>query len=142
MKSNFKSKLNQKKGNFNLITEIPNYENVWYKLIDYYPKKGNPGICYLKSIYNSDQVVESFTFRNQLGILLGVIDFYLGNTIPMEKEGNCNILVHPDFMNKGIGKKLLEKGDAIWKIDFSQQKLTPSGLNLVKSYLKYKGIFN
>jgi len=123
-----------------MISEIPEYAETWKIIIKGYAERGYPGISYLKTEFESGACLESLLFRDQKGMLLGIMDYFSSDGIPNEVKGNVNVVVHPDFQNKGIGSSLWVAGMKKWQIDLNQQLYTPLGHKLLLSHLKKKSL--
>jgi GNAT superfamily N-acetyltransferase len=72
--------------------------------------------------------VDCLLYRDENGLLVGILNRYLDSNNPLEQEGNCNLWVRPDRQRQGIGTALLVEAMKRWDIDFEKQKFTSQGL--------------
>ena len=121
-------KFRAKKINSKLISEIPNYRQLWNVHVNTLPLTGTAGT----SMY-FNEISKILIYRDDKGSVKGILQFFTVD-IEEEKKGNLNILVDPDCSQKGIGLNLLKFAMESFEIDLDQQQLTPTGKKLVDSF--------
>jgi ribosomal protein S18 acetylase RimI-like enzyme len=73
-------------------------------------------------------LVDCILYRDEDGLLVGILNHYVDSNNPEEQAGNCNIWVKPSHQRRGIGTALLKDAMERWDIDFEQQRFTSQGL--------------
>jgi len=92
-----------------------------------YPQYGMPGISYFKGVISAKVWVNCLLFRDEHGILLGVLNHYPMTSV-WEEAGNVNVFIDPAHKRKGIGTALVAECIARWgQINTAQQRFTPEG---------------
>lgn len=130
---------------------IPHLSWTWESQVRQYPKVGDPGLRYsLNHVtiaevehrasgrtipIGSDIPIDTLTYRNRRGHIIGLLWHYPVDCPPWEKAGNVNMIVRPDRRGRGIGRALLLEALGRWEIDWSQQDYTPEGLAAVRAVL-------
>ena len=83
--------------------------------------------------------IDCLLYRDEDGLLIGILNYYCDSNNPEEQQGNANIWVKPDRQRQGIGTALLREAMRRWDIDLNQQKYTTQGVLFVDGLLK-KGL--
>jgi GNAT superfamily N-acetyltransferase len=126
-------------GEFQKITQFPDNQKEWDEIALSYATTGTAGITWTKTFYFQKPQLESLTFRNHQGQLLGIMDYFMKDTPDGKaKRGDVIIIVKPGYRGRGIGMELLKEAMEIWNLDLKQQKYTPLGFQLLEAYMKQK----
>ena len=80
----------------------------------------------------------SFTllYRNEHGVLLGILNHYPVDYPPWERAGNVNIWVREDHRREGIATRLLGEAMHKWEINLDQQRFTQSGVDFANAFVQ------
>ena len=111
----------------------------WESQAIQYPETGNPGLGYFKGEMGGEKYVDCYLFRSKDGRLVGILNYYSFDFLPLEAAGNCNIWVKPENHRQRIATHLLDEVRKDYAINFDQQRYTPSGEKFIKKYLKRFG---
>lgn len=117
------------------ITPVPSYNDWWIKVLRRFSEHGQPGITYSTTNRLFIVVSETLIYRNDVGELVGLLEHFLID-LADETKGNINIMVSPQDMGKGIGLCLLNEAYTRMNLNLEQQKYTPLGYKLLRSFLK------
>jgi GNAT superfamily N-acetyltransferase len=80
-------------------------------------------------------VIDCLLSRDEMGMLIGILNHYADNNSELEQEGNINIWVKPDHQRQGVGTALIAEAVRRWGIDFNQQRYTNEGFALIQSFI-------
>lgn len=81
--------------------------------------------------------IDCLLYRDEDGLLIGILNYYLDSNNPLETAGNINVWVKPDHQRQGIATALLEEARRRWPdLDAEQQNYTPSGLLLLDGLMR------
>ena len=108
----------------------------WRSQVEQYPMWGPPGIGYYPGLVPGVTVVDCLLFRDELGYVRGILNFYSDDVPPLEKAGNVNIFVHPDHRRKGIATQLWREAERRWHVSLDDQRFTRAGAKLAESITK------
>jgi GNAT superfamily N-acetyltransferase len=109
--------------------------DAWPEVAGARPRLGPPGLSHAIVEYRSGGTSDCLTWRDDEGILRGVLFHYRSDILPYEHRGNVNMWVDPRWHRRGIGTQLLAEADRRWELNFVQQKYTTRGLALVREHL-------
>jgi len=122
---------------------VPPNLNSWWKWdaqVVQYPVIGQPGISYKQEEFTEPELkglkVDCILYRNENGILIGILNHYPQDIPGWEKAGNFNVFVDPTQQRKGIGKDLIKEALTRFNTTLEQQSWTPSGFLMLQSYLR------
>lgn len=119
-----------------LKVSIPDWDMLpWKSQADQYPPFGQPGVSYYPGTLPSGNVVDCLLYRDQGGILRGILNYY-GFDSQWEKTGNVNVWVQPGHQRQGIGTALIAEAVERWDIDFNQQRYSRAGAELAAQWLR------
>lgn len=99
-----------------------------------YPPSGETGIGYFAG-ETEYGVVDCLLWRDQMGILRGVLNHYSFPTPFGEHAGSVNIYVDPLFRRRGVATMLLDEARTRWVIDVEAQTYTEAGADFMVAYL-------
>ena len=115
---------------------IPDFAMLsWESQVSQYPPFGEPGISYYKGVLDADLYVDCLLWRDDNGILRGILNHYPIKT-EWEKVGNANIWVHPGWQGKGIGSALMDEAMKRYNLNLKQQRYSEAGARFIERYLK------
>lgn len=104
-----------------------------------YPRLGAPGISYYAGPMpqiSPDYIVDCLLWRDDDGIVRGILNHYGMDGSLLEARGNVNIWVDPAWKRRGIATALITEAVRRWDIDPAQQRYTPEGSALVTALLQ------
>lgn len=110
----------------------------WDSQVRQYPRTGRPGVEYFAGVIPDVMTVDCLLYRDADGLVVGILNHYPVDNLPLERAGNVNIWVHPDWKRKGIGSLLWQEASYRWDINLAQQRFTLSGAHLA-NHLYEKG---
>lgn len=107
----------------------------WKSQVGQYPERGEPGISYFAGRQDTDgreypEPIHCLCWRDEEGILRGVLNYYAVDYPPWEVAGNVNVFVEPSWKHQGIGAALVSEAHRRWGINWTQQRYTREGLEL------------
>lgn len=104
-----------------------------------YPHVGAPGIEYFAGdVGDGKPPVDCLLWRDEQGLVRGILNHYPVDYPPHEKAGNVNLYVHPDWGRRGIATALMHEGERRYGLTrWDQQRYSPAGLQWM---LRYRGI--
>ena len=102
----------------------------WASQVKQYPPLGEPGIGYFAGETGLG-TVDCLLWRDDRGVLRGILNRYGHDFPPYEKAGNVNIFVQPEYHRQGIGTALVAEAERRWgPINLDQQQFTEAGERL------------
>ena len=107
--------------------------------VEQFDRVGPSGISYVKGELAATTHVNCLLYRDDDGVLIGVLYHYPQDVTPWEKAGNVNVLVDPAQQRRGIGSQLLREALRRWVIDLDAQDYTAAGRNFVKQITRTSG---
>lgn len=112
----------------------------WESQARQYAPSGEPGISYERHYADGfdrgpENPVDCLLFRNDNGVLVGILNYYpQGDTTGLiEQAGNFNVWVAPDAQRHGVATALLRNARLRWTINLAQQRWSPQGLAWIKA---------
>lgn len=78
----------------------------------------------------------TITYRDEEGVLLGVLWFYPKGNLPAKNPGEVEVVVHPDHRRHGIGMLLIKEAIRLWDIQAKKQRYNPASAALTESWLE------
>lgn len=88
------------------------------------------------SVLNVRSGVLTLVYRDEEGILKGLLNYYPNGIFARNKPGEVELLVHPDARRQGIGMKVLKEGIRLWDIQARKQRYNPASAGLTEAWLK------
>jgi GNAT superfamily N-acetyltransferase len=119
----------------NLNVCLP-YVYSWHSQEQQYPATGLPGINYFKGELPDGKWVDCLLYRDDEGVLVGILNHYPFCFPGLEEKGNVNIWIKPSRQRQGIGTALVTEAIRRYKINFEQQRYTEAGAQLAKKFVK------
>lgn len=110
----------------------------WASQANQYPPFGEAGISYFRGDLSEDLYVDCLLWRDDGGILRGILNHYPIKT-SWEEVGNANVWVQPGWERRGIGTALITEALRRWTLDFTQQRYSPEGAALIEGLMR-KGV--
>ena len=107
----------------------------WESQANQYPPFGEPGVSYFKGDLPSGNYVDCLLWRDQGGILRGILNHYPFKS-KWEEIGNINVWVQPGHRRQGIATALMEEAMNRWPIDMRQQRYSAEGAALVERLMR------
>lgn len=107
----------------------------WAKRKDRYDEVGEVGLTEIQTKYMG-KPVNTLLYRDEQGILRGIITHFPKAIIPYKMEGEVDLAVDPSCRRQGIGMKLIKKASELWDIQAKLQRYTPASAALTEAYLK------
>ncbi|WP_410661988.1 hypothetical protein [Amycolatopsis sp. lyj-84] len=112
----------------------------WPAQASQYPSAGDHGIRYFKGVlpkeeFGSGAYVNCLLFRDESGVLTGILNHYPQDMVPYVLAGEIAIQVRPDQRRAGIATRLLREALTRWTIDLHAQRTTPDGQVFLESFL-------
>ena len=101
-----------------------------------YPKHGPPGLGYFKGVISDFAHVDALLWRDEMGLVRGILNHYPQDFFPDESKGNVNIFIEPAAKRTGIATRLLTEAIARWGVNFEQQRFTKEGRAFTAAFLK------
>jgi ribosomal protein S18 acetylase RimI-like enzyme len=83
--------------------------------------------------------IDCLLARDDDGLTIGILNYYLDSNNALEKKGNVNIWVRPDRQRQGLGTAMLREAQKRYNIDFDQQRYTQDGMAMIRRLVE-KGI--
>src|SRR3954468_22976709 len=80
--------------------------------------------------------IDCLLCRDENGLLIGILNYYLDSSNPLEQAGNVNVWVKPSHQRQGIATKLLLDALTRWDIDPNQQRYTEQGADWIAAVIK------
>lgn len=116
----------------------------WPAQASQYPPIGHHGIRYFKGElrdgeFGGGAYVDCLLFRDEDGVLTGILNHYPQDMPPYAAAGEVVIQVRPDQRRKGIATRLLREALTRWPIDLRGQQSTPDGYAFVERFLAQEG---
>lgn len=102
----------------------------WESQVIQYPYSGEPGITYVEGIIDPTYSVDCLLYRDEHGLLVGVLNHYPADFYPYERRGNVNIWVREDQQRKGIATALWREAEQHWPVVLEGQRFTKAGAAL------------
>lgn len=100
----------------------------WESQVVQYPYRGEPGIGYFPGP-TPYGVVHCLLWRDDHGLVRGILNYYDFQAGIWEKPGNVNIFVHRQWKRRRIGTALYREAKRRWPtIALEDQRYTPEGL--------------
>lgn len=125
-----------KRKRFQPVATIPQaFSYAWESQASQYPPFGPAGI----SLFEPGGEFEGahcLLWRDDRGILRGILNYYSRAFPPHEEAGGCNVWVDPGHKGQGIATALVEEAMRLWDIDLSKQRFTPQGAAFAKAFLR------
>jgi GNAT superfamily N-acetyltransferase len=107
----------------------------WESQASQYPALGSPGPGYLGRVATEFYTVDCLLWRDNKGIVVGILNHYPADFAPWERAHNVNIWVRPDHQRQGIGHALVTEALRRWpQIDLTKQRFTRSGKALADTF--------
>ena len=103
-----------------------------------FDETGTPGIELRRENASIGQPVDCVLYRNNTGVLDGILYFYPDGAPGLEQPGNVNIFVRPEAARTGIASRLLDHATRLFDINLDQQLLTPSGKAFLDAYRRIR----
>lgn len=103
-----------------------------------FDKIGTPGISTRREHSSSGHPVDCVLYRNNTGVLDGVLYYYPAGAPGLEKPRNVNMFVRPEAARTGIATRLLDHATRLFDINLDQQLLTPSGKAFLDAYRRIR----
>ena len=107
----------------------------WESQVCQYPPFGPPGYSEFTPPAPYDSI-RCLLWRDEMGALRGILNYYTKDIGDFEKAGNANIWVDPKCQGKGIGTALAREGMKRYGFDLTKQRFTPAGVRLAKKLLR------
>lgn len=101
-----------------------------------YPKLGPPGLGYFKGVIDESKFVDALLWRDDMGLVRGILNHYPQDIFPHESKGNVNIFIDPAAKRTGIATRLLAEAVVRWNVDFDQQRFTTEGRAFMAAFLR------
>lgn len=80
--------------------------------------------------------IDCLLYRDEDGLLVGILNHYPDSNSEIEHAGNANIWVKPDHQRQGIGTALLKEAMRRWDLDLEQQNYTTQGVLFINGLLE------
>lgn len=108
----------------------------WESQVHQFAERGGPGLEYrlefdLPEDPDRERPIHCLLWRDDSGVLRGVLYYYEKDIPPLEKAGNVNVFVDPAHQRQGIGRRLVQEALSRWPIDLDSQRYTVGGARLV-----------
>lgn len=106
----------------------------WASQKEQYPASGEVGIGYFagETEYGT---VDCLLWRDQFGMLRGVLNHYTFTSPFGERPGSVNVYVDPSYRRRGVATDLLDAARLRWHIDIEAQVYTRVGADFMVAYL-------
>jgi SPP1 gp7 family putative phage head morphogenesis protein len=104
----------------------------WAGQVGQHPDRGKPGMSYTQNKVDEFKI-DTLLWRDDKGILRGLLYHYPQDVPGYEKKGNVTLMVDPLRQRQGIGSKLLREAGKRWNINLWNQDYTPEGAALAKA---------
>lgn len=103
--------------------------------VSQYPALGEPGIGYFAGDVGDDwPPIDCLLWRDEQGRVRGILNHYAAD-YPMEKRGNINIFVDPQWHRRGIATALLKQAEQLYgPTNWKQQRYSREGLAMMLHY--------
>lgn len=112
----------------------------WRSQVVQYPEHGEPGIGYFAGVVGGGKpVIDCLLWRDEAGLVRGILNYYSVDFPPYEKAGNVLVLVDPEWRRQGIAHDLVVTAFDRWQIDPTQQKYSSEGRALIAALLQRRG---
>jgi GNAT superfamily N-acetyltransferase len=98
-----------------------------------YPRVGPPGISYFAGPVPEWGEVHCLLWRDDEGLLRGILNYYDKDMPPWEKAGNVNVFVDPAWRRKGIATQLCMEATSRFPIRLEGQRFTKEGAELARA---------
>jgi ribosomal protein S18 acetylase RimI-like enzyme len=103
----------------------------WEHVAKDYPRRGRPGV--VEFAPSVDIVILCLLWYDDHGKLRGIFNYYPDGT-KVDRAGDCNVIVHPQWRRRGIATELMDEAYKRWPINLDQQTFTSEGLAFVTAY--------
>ena len=110
-----------------------------------YPRLGAPGIDYFAGVIpihaeRGDPPIDCLLWRDEQGLVRGILNHYPVDYPPHERAGNINLYVHPEWRRRGIATALLREAERRYgSTRWAQQRYSPDGLQMMLHYRNQGG---
>lgn len=109
----------------------------WESQVAQYPRLGAPGVEYRTGDTGFAKPVNCLLWRDEDGLVHGILNHYPIDMPPWEKAGNVNVFVDPARRREGIATRLVREAQRMFgPIDFEQQRFTESGAALAVTLIE------
>lgn len=123
-----------------LTQDVGEHSWPWESQARQFPANGDPGLSYSPGdVPGYELPVNCLLQRNEKGRLVAIGYHYPMSYGGAEQVGNCLILVHPKYVHKGLGGRMLAELDSRYHLNFAQQHYTGQGLALAVAHLMKNG---
>jgi len=102
----------------------------WESQASQYPGHGPPGISYMRGQLTPTYHVDCLLYRDEAGMLLGILNHYPADLPPAQPKGSVNVWVHPAHRRSGVGRALILEAFERWEVRRYAQAFTKSGAEL------------
>lgn len=123
------------------IRVMPVYERAytWESQVVQYSRIGLPGRIshYSGRVASHDVPVDCLVWRDEMGKVRGILNYYSVDFPPWEQAGNVNVWVDPAWQRRGIGLALVKRCVEMYgPLKVEQQNYSRTGVRLLKKLLR------
>lgn len=104
----------------------------WMGQIGQHPDRGKPGMSMTVNKVGKYKI-NTLLYRDEEGIVRGILYHYPQDAPGLEEKGNFNVLVDPLRQRQGIGAKLVREAGERWNVSLWGQDYTPEGAALARA---------
>lgn len=110
----------------------------WESQVRQYPRRGVPGITYMAG-HTPLGPVDCLLWRDDRKTWVrGILNHYPQGAGRLERAGNVNVFVDPQWRRQGIASALLDEARRRWSIDLGQQQYSDLGAAFIRAYAQQR----